>query len=82
MGTVGRLRRSRECAAERSHEAPGQMGFWFSSGAGIPNEKARAARWRTGREKNEGSWSGNGQRKAAEAEPRRPEETESLGFSL
>ena len=33
--------------------------------------------------RTEGSWlSGNGRRKAAEAEPRRPEGTDSLGFSL
>ncbi len=58
------------------------MGFRFISGAGIPTEKACVTRWWTGWEKNEGSWSGNGQRKAAEAEPRRPEGTEWLDFSL
>jgi hypothetical protein len=36
---------------------------------------------RAGRE-NRGSCSGNERRKAAEAEPRRPEKTESLDFSL
>src|SRR5207253_4087204 len=31
----GRLRKSRECAGERSHEASGPMEFWFNSGVGI-----------------------------------------------
>jgi hypothetical protein len=50
MATSGRLRKSRECAGDRSHEARGQMGFWFTSRAGIPTEKACATHWRTGRE--------------------------------
>ena len=81
MATSGRLRKSRACAGGRSHEAPGPIGFWLSSGVGIRTDKAGATRWRTGRE-NEDSCSGNGQRKAAEAEPWRPEGTDLLGFSV
>ena len=35
--TSGGLRRTHEWAAERSHEAPGQMGFWFRSVYGNPH---------------------------------------------
>ena len=65
--TGGRLRRSRECAGGRSHETPGPMGVWLNSGVDIPPNKVCATPWGNGRE-NEGSCSGNGQRKAAEAE--------------
>jgi hypothetical protein len=57
------------------------MGFWLSSGVGIPTDKAGATGSRTGRE-NEGSCSENGQRKTAEAKPRRPEGSDLLGFSF
>jgi hypothetical protein len=81
MATGGRLRKSRECAGDTSHEASGPMEFWFTSGVGIPIDKAGATCCRTGRE-YEGSCSGNGQRKAAKAEPRRPEGTDWFGFSV